>query len=97
MDLLFAGVETLLTFNVAYPTAVTLAKVLLQTAPDKGTADGRMDSFVRVVREVRFVNLHAAMITQLNYIFPARTPLPGCACPSTAHLAALTPEQDSIT
>lgn len=51
-DLLFAGMETLLTFNVAYPTAVTLGKVLLQTAPDRGTVDGRFESFHRVVREL---------------------------------------------
>ncbi|KZV91362.1 hypothetical protein EXIGLDRAFT_719425 [Exidia glandulosa HHB12029] len=52
LDLLLAGIETFVTFRVAYPAAVALGKVLLQTAPDRGTVDGRMESFLRVMREL---------------------------------------------
>ena len=51
-DVLLASTETVLTFIVAYPAAVALGKVLLQTAPERGLAGGQMESFLRLMREV---------------------------------------------
>lgn len=51
-DLFLAAVEVLLTFWVAYPAAVTLAEVVLQTAPDRGMPGGQMEALLRVMREV---------------------------------------------
>jgi len=39
-------------FRVAWPAAVALGTVLLQTAPDRGALDGRMEAFLRVMKEV---------------------------------------------
>ena len=52
-DLLLAGVETVVTFSLAYPAAVALGAVLLQTAPRRGLPGGRMEAFLRAMREVR--------------------------------------------
>ncbi|EIW79523.1 hypothetical protein CONPUDRAFT_166279 [Coniophora puteana RWD-64-598 SS2] len=56
LDLVLAGVETFVTFNVAYHASVVLGAVLLQTSPPpariKGRDVGRLDSFWRVVREI---------------------------------------------
>jgi hypothetical protein len=53
-DLLLSTLETSLTFVIAYPAAVSLGKVLLQTAPDRGVAQGgQTESFQRAIREVR--------------------------------------------
>ncbi|CAE6514094.1 unnamed protein product [Rhizoctonia solani] len=46
LDLALAGAETLLTWAIAYPTAVSLGKVLLQTAP------AGLEGLDRVVREL---------------------------------------------
>ncbi|KDN46587.1 hypothetical protein RSAG8_04240, partial [Rhizoctonia solani AG-8 WAC10335] len=46
LDLALAGAETLITWAIAYPTAVSLGKVLLQTAP------AGLDGLDRVVREL---------------------------------------------
>ena len=51
-DIGLACVETITTFMVAYPAAVALGKVLLQTAPIRGLPGGQMESFLRVMREV---------------------------------------------
>jgi hypothetical protein len=51
-DLFLAAVEVLFTFWVAYPAAVALAKVLLQTAPDRGMPGGQMEALLRAMREV---------------------------------------------
>ncbi len=52
-DLLLAGIETVVTFYLAYPAAVALGAVLLQTAPARGLPGGRMEAFLRAMREVR--------------------------------------------
>lgn len=54
-DLLLAAVETFVTFTLAYPAAVALGSVLLQTAPARGLPGGRMEAFLRAMREVRLV------------------------------------------
>ncbi|CAE6488528.1 unnamed protein product [Rhizoctonia solani] len=46
LDLALAGAETLITWAIAYPTAVSLGKVLLQTAP------AGLEGLDRVVREL---------------------------------------------
>lgn len=51
-DLLLAGIETVVTFSLAYPAAVALGAVLLQTAPPRGLPGGRMEAFLRAMREV---------------------------------------------
>lgn len=51
-DLLLAGIETVVTFYLAYPAAVALGAVLLQTAPARGLPGGRMEAFLRAMREV---------------------------------------------
>ncbi|EJU01449.1 hypothetical protein DACRYDRAFT_107999 [Dacryopinax primogenitus] len=52
-DLLLAAVETVFTFAIAYPAAVSLGKVLLQTAPVRGLPNRQMDKFDRALREVK--------------------------------------------
>lgn len=63
LDMLISTIETLATFLIAYPTAVVLGKVLLQTSPERqggsmGTASkviggsGPMEEFSRAIREV---------------------------------------------
>ncbi|CEL54869.1 Zinc transporter 6 OS=Danio rerio GN=slc30a6 PE=2 SV=1 [Rhizoctonia solani AG-1 IB] len=46
LDLALAGIETLITWTIAYPVAVSLGKVLLQTAP------AGLDGLDRVAREL---------------------------------------------
>ncbi|KAG8727165.1 hypothetical protein FRC11_013784, partial [Ceratobasidium sp. 423] len=46
LDLALAGVETFITWAIAYPTAISLGKVLLQTAP------AGLEGLDRVVREL---------------------------------------------
>ena len=51
-DLFLAAVQALITFCVAYPASVALGSVLLQTSPARGLASGRMEAFLRVMKEV---------------------------------------------
>ncbi|KZT54481.1 hypothetical protein CALCODRAFT_13243 [Calocera cornea HHB12733] len=52
-DLLLAAVETVFTFAIAYPAAVSLGKVLLQTAPVRGLPNRQMEVFDRAVRDIK--------------------------------------------
>ncbi len=52
-DLFLACIETVVTFKLAYQTAVKLGAVLLQTSPSRGLPGGRMEAFLRAMREVR--------------------------------------------
>jgi hypothetical protein len=54
-DLVLAAVETVVTFNVAYRASVVLGTVLLQTSPERGLSGGRMEAFLRAMKEVGFV------------------------------------------
>lgn len=58
-DMLISTLETLWTFSIAYPTAVSLGKILLQTAPERAPSgsSGPMEAFLRVMREVCFATL----------------------------------------
>ncbi|KAI0074357.1 hypothetical protein K474DRAFT_1774086 [Panus rudis PR-1116 ss-1] len=51
-DLALAAIQTVVTFQLAYPAAVALGSVLLQTAPSRGLPGGRMEAFARVIREI---------------------------------------------
>ncbi|KAL0573533.1 hypothetical protein V5O48_008418 [Marasmius crinis-equi] len=51
-DLTLAGIITIITFNLAYSACVVLGTVLLQTAPNRGLSGGKMESFLRVMREI---------------------------------------------
>lgn len=51
-DLALAGVQTVVTFNVAYHACYVLGTVLLQTAPERGHAGGKMEAFLRAMKEV---------------------------------------------
>ena len=57
-DLFLSAVQALVTFSVAYPASVALGSVLLQTSPARGLASGRMESFLRVMKEVRFLRFN---------------------------------------
>ncbi|EMD36967.1 hypothetical protein CERSUDRAFT_51026 [Gelatoporia subvermispora B] len=69
-DLVLAGVETIVTFSLAYSAAVALGAVLLQTSPARGLAGGRMEAFLRVMREIerhpQVLHLPAPHIWQLT-------------------------------
>lgn len=56
-DLVLAAVETVATFNVAYRASVVLGTVLLQTSPERGLSGGRMEAFLRAMKEVRKFNI----------------------------------------
>ncbi|KAF8625843.1 hypothetical protein AX17_006739 [Amanita inopinata Kibby_2008] len=51
-DLLIAAVITVITFNLAYRACTVLGTVLLQTAPARGLSGGKMESFLRAMRDV---------------------------------------------
>ena len=68
-DLLLAGVETVVTFALAYPAAVALGAVLLQTAPLRGLAGQRMEAFLRVMREVRPASLSMPSGPYSHFVF----------------------------
>ncbi|KAG8737191.1 hypothetical protein FRC10_008477 [Ceratobasidium sp. 414] len=50
LALALAAAETLITWMIAYPSTFALGKVLLQTSPDRGMRDGRIEGFLRVMR-----------------------------------------------
>jgi len=52
IDLLMATLETVITFSIAYPASAALGKVLLQTSPPRGLLSGRMEAFLKVMREL---------------------------------------------
>ncbi|TCD65294.1 hypothetical protein EIP91_002819 [Steccherinum ochraceum] len=85
-DLILAGVETVVTFAVAYPAAVNLGAVLLQTAPPRGLPGGRMEAFLRAMREIeghpKVLHLPAPHIWQIT---PTLHAPPAASYPS--HLA----------
>lgn len=69
-DVILSCGITVFTFMVAYPAAVALGKVLLQTAPSRGMPGGHMESFLRVMRELEhhphIVHLPAPHLWQLT-------------------------------
>ncbi|KAL5478437.1 hypothetical protein ACEPAI_2621 [Sanghuangporus weigelae] len=81
-DLLLALFEAVLTFKIAYPAAEVQGAVLLQTAPPRGLPGGRMESFLRVMREIErhplVLHLPAPHIWQL---------IPSTTTPSSSSLS----------
>ncbi|THH32627.1 hypothetical protein EUX98_g1551 [Antrodiella citrinella] len=69
-DLIMASIQTVATFALAYPAAVNLGAVLLQTAPARGLPGGRMEAFLRAMREIeghsQVLHLPAPHIWQLT-------------------------------
>lgn len=51
-DLLLAAAEATAMFHLAYPSCKSIGAVLLQTAPARGLSAGRMESFLRAMREI---------------------------------------------
>jgi len=51
-DLLLAAAEATAMFHLAYPSCKSIGAVLLQTAPARGLFAGRMESFLRAMREI---------------------------------------------
>ncbi|KAG5651787.1 hypothetical protein H0H81_007399 [Sphagnurus paluster] len=68
-DLILAAAIAAVTFHLAYNACTVLGVVLLQTAPPRG-ASGRMEAFLRVMREIerhpQVVHLPAPHIWQLG-------------------------------
>ncbi|GBE83471.1 hypothetical protein BKA93DRAFT_358544 [Sparassis latifolia] len=84
-DLILAGFETVVTFSLAYSATVALGAVLLQTSPSRGLPGGRMEAFLRAMREIerhpQVLHLPAPHFWQLT---PNLTrPQPYSAAPNT--------------
>ncbi|KAK7049399.1 hypothetical protein VNI00_006000 [Paramarasmius palmivorus] len=52
IDLLLASITTIITFKLAYRASVVLGTVLLQTSPPRGSGNGKMETVLRVMREI---------------------------------------------
>ena len=81
-DLILASLIAALTFKVAYRSSLVLGTVLLQTSPRRGLSNGKMEAFLRAMREVerhpQVVHLPAPHIWQL-------TPSPASQTSSSAN------------
>ena len=86
-DLLLASLLAFFTFSVAYPAALALGKVLLQTAPARGTVGGRMESFLRAMRDVCLFTTLPPGHHKLTTLITARTSSSNPSSPSTARMA----------
>lgn len=69
-DLVLAMAIAVLTFNVAYRACVVLGAVLLQTSPPRGLANGKMEAFLRAMREV------SSALPRYTHISADRAPAP---------------------
>ncbi|CAA7263383.1 unnamed protein product [Cyclocybe aegerita] len=69
-DLILAAVIAFVTFKIAYRACLVLGTVLLQTSPPRGMASGKMEAFLRAMREVerhpQVVHLPAPHVWQLT-------------------------------
>ncbi|KAF9531224.1 hypothetical protein CPB83DRAFT_904789 [Crepidotus variabilis] len=76
-DLILACIIAVLTFRVAYRASVVLGTVLLQTSPPRGLPNGKMESFLRAMREVErhphVLHLPAPHIWQLTPSYSSQT------------------------
>ncbi|KAJ7594231.1 hypothetical protein C8J56DRAFT_777486 [Mycena floridula] len=76
-DLVLACLITVVTFNVAYKASSVLGTVLLQTSPRRGLSGGKMESFLRVMRELerhpQVMHLPAPHIWQLTPTYEGMT------------------------
>jgi len=77
-DLMLAAFQTVVTFNVACRASVMLGTVLLQTSPERGLAGGRMEAFLRAMKDVerhpQVLHLPAPHIWQLTPSLADTTP-----------------------
>jgi len=68
--MILAAIIAVVTFNVAYRACTVLGTVLLQTAPPRGLPGGKMEAFLRVMRELerhpQVLHLPAPHIWQLT-------------------------------
>jgi len=65
-ELFLAAAKVVFTFWVAYPASIALAKVLLQTAPDRGMPDGQMEGLLRVTPHIPMFDV--LMLSKSNEI-----------------------------
>ena len=76
-DLILASLIAALTFKVAYRSSLVLGTVLLQTSPRRGLSNGKMEAFLRAMREVerhpQVVHLPAPHIWQLTPSLASQT------------------------
>ena len=54
-------------FQLAYPSCKAIGSVLLQTAPARGLSAGRIESFLRAMREVRYLCLDERLFLNLAF------------------------------
>ncbi|KAF9564028.1 hypothetical protein CPC08DRAFT_631885 [Agrocybe pediades] len=77
-DLVLALLISALTFKVAYRASVVLGTVLLQTSPPRGLSSGKMEAFLRAMREVerhpQVLHLPAPHIWQLTPSYASSAP-----------------------
>lgn len=69
-DLVLAAIIALVTFKVSYRACVVLGTVLLQTAPRRGLSSGKMEAFLRVMREVTIFSLFFLVYKLINFRLP---------------------------
>ncbi|KDQ56617.1 hypothetical protein JAAARDRAFT_36096 [Jaapia argillacea MUCL 33604] len=95
-DLFLAFAETVITFRFAYKACVALGSVLLQTAPERGLPGGRMEAFLRTMRDIerhpKILHLPPPHIWQLTA--PLKHPM---TRPSTYSLTSLSSSLSSPT
>ena len=93
-DLILASLIAALTFKVAYRSSLVLGTVLLQTSPRRGLSNGKMEAFLRAMREVerhpQVVHLPAPHIWQL-------TPSIASSISSNANKSSTTTFNNSIS
>lgn len=71
-DVLVSSLETVVTFTIAYPAAVALGKVLLQTAPERGFPVGQTEAFLKVMRDVSSPSREIKYPHLINFILNVR-------------------------
>jgi hypothetical protein len=76
-DLILASLIAAVTFKVAYQASQVLGTVLLQTSPRRGLSNGKMEAFLRALREVerhpQVVHLPPPHIWQLTPSLASQT------------------------
>ncbi|KAF7300236.1 hypothetical protein MKEN_01347600 [Mycena kentingensis (nom. inval.)] len=100
-DLGLAGAASFGTFSAAYRACVVLGSVLLQTAPRRGLPGGRMEAFLRAMRDVErhsnVLHLPAPHIWQLAASANEHEPqTDGLVVTMEVHVAATLPDDDVL-
>ncbi|KJA23795.1 hypothetical protein HYPSUDRAFT_137359 [Hypholoma sublateritium FD-334 SS-4] len=98
-DLVLAMAIAVLTFNVAYRACVVLGAVLLQTSPPRGLSNGKMEAFLRAMREVErhphVLHLPAPHIWQLTPSLKA-SPVAALTHDASPHAARPAPPAEAL-